>query len=134
MPDFQIRVNANRTGPIRDGRFQRAANQYSDDMGYAVALHAEDLVQQRLRQVLRHPTGYYQSRVGVERGRGGAYVVTDGGVVYGPWLEGTGSRNYPVTRFRGYSTFRRTKPLVDRDANRIGRQLLERYQSRGLLR
>lgn len=134
MPDFQIRVNATRTGPIRDGRFQRAAHQYSDDMGYAVALHGERLVQQRLRQVLKHPTGYYQSRIGVERGRGGAYVVTDGGVIYGPWLEGTGSRNYPATRFHGYSTFRRVKPMVDRDSQRIAMDLLRRYQSRGLLR
>ncbi|MFC8862654.1 hypothetical protein [[Kitasatospora] papulosa] len=133
MPEFRISVNMNRTGPIRDGRFQRAAGQYSNDLQYAVALHGEDLVQQRLRQVLKNPTGYFQSRITVERGRGG-YVVTDGGVIYGHWLEGTGSRNYPVTRFRGYSTFRRVKPLVDRDANRIGRELLARYQSRGLLR
>ncbi len=133
MPAIQVRVNMNRTGPIRDGRFQRATGHYSNDLQYAVALHGEDLVQRRLRQVLRNPTGYFQSRVGVERGRGG-YMVTDGGVIYGHWLEGTGSRNYPVTRFRGYSTFRRVKPMVDRDANRIGMELLARYQSRGLLR
>ncbi|MFE7754320.1 hypothetical protein [Streptomyces sp. NPDC057429] len=133
MPEFRISVNMNRTGPIHDGRFQRAAGQYSNDLQYAVALHGEELVQQRLRQVLQHPTGYFQSRITVERSRGG-YVVTDGGVIYGHWLEGTGSRNYPITRFRGYSTFRRVKPLVDRDANRIGRELLNRYQSRGLLR
>lgn len=133
MPEFRISVNMNRSGPIRDGRFQRAASNYSNDLQYAVALHGEELVQQRLRQVLKNPTGYFQSRITVERSRGG-YVVTDGGVIYGHWLEGTGSRNYPVTRFRGYSTFRRVKPLVDRDANRIGRELLNRYQSRGLLR
>ncbi|MGW1463843.1 hypothetical protein ACWCPT_05745 [Streptomyces sp. NPDC002308] len=132
MPELQIRTT--RTGPLRDGRFQRAATQYSNDIGYAVALHGERLIQQRLRQVLRHPTGYYQSRIDISRARGGQYVVTDGGVIYGPWLEGTGSRNYPVTRFHGYSTFRRVKPIVDRDAARIGRELLERYQSRGLLR
>jgi hypothetical protein len=133
MPGFRITVNASRTGPIRDGRFARAARDYSNDVQYAVALHAEELVQARLATVLKHPTGYYQSRIGIERGRGG-YVVTDGGVVYGPWLEGTGSRNAPVTRFPGYATFRRTKALVDRDANRIANQLLDRYQSRGLLR
>ena len=133
MPDFQIRVNATRNGPLADGRFARAAHDYADDVQYQVARHAEDLVQQRLGRVLRHPTGYYQSRISVDRGRGG-YVVSDGGVVYGPWLEGTGSRNSPVTRFPGYSTFRRTKALVDRDAGRIARQLLDRYQARGLLR
>jgi hypothetical protein len=133
VPDFRISVNATRTGPIQDGRFARAARDYSDDLQYAVARHGEDLVRQRLATVLRHPTGYYESRISVDRGRGG-YVVSDGGVVYGPWLEGTGSRNSPVTRFPGYATFRRTKAIVDRDANRISRELLDRYQSRGLLR
>jgi hypothetical protein len=45
-------------------------------------------------QVLQHPTGYYQSKITVERA-GTGYRVTDQGVVYGPWLEGTGSRNAP---------------------------------------
>lgn len=34
-------------------------------------------------------------------------VISDGGVVYGPWLEGVGSRNQS-TRFKGYFSFRRT--------------------------
>lgn len=133
MPDFQIRVNATRTGPFRDGRFQRAASQYSDALQYAVAEHGEKLVKARLNQVLKKQTPYYRTRITVRRARGG-YEVTDQGVVYGPWLEGTGSRNYPATRFRGYATFRRVKPIVDRDANRIAIQLLNRYQARGLLR
>ena len=33
--------------------------------------------------------------------------IDDGGVVYGPWLEGTSTRN-ATTRFRGYGSFRRT--------------------------
>lgn len=133
MPDFQIRVNATRTGPFRDGRFQRAASDYSDQLQYAVALHGEELVTRRLNQVLKTQTPYYRTRITVRRAHGG-YEVTDQGVIYGRWLEGTGSRNYPVTRFRGYATFRRVKPLVDRDANRIAIQLLHRYQARGLLR
>lgn len=133
MPDFQIRVNATRTGPFRDGRFQRAASDYSDQLQYAVALHGEELVDRRLNQVLKKQTPYYRTRITVRRARGG-YEVTDQGVIYGPWLEGTGSRNYPATRFRGYATFRRIKPIVDRDANRIAIQLLNRYQARGLLR
>lgn len=133
MPDFQIRLNTTRTGPFRDGRFQRAATQYSDALQYAVAEHGEKLVVTRLNQVLKTQTPYYRTRITVQGARGG-YMVTDQGVIYGPWLEGTGSRNYPVTRFRGYSTFRRTKPIVDRDANRIAIQLLNRYQARGLLR
>lgn len=33
-------------------------------------------------------------------------VVHDDMSVYGPWLEGQGSRNFPVTRFKGYGSAR----------------------------
>jgi hypothetical protein len=33
-------------------------------------------------------------------------VVDDSNVIYGPWLEGVGSRN-EKTRFKGYFTFRK---------------------------
>lgn len=129
MPDFQIRVNANARGPMFNGQAQRAANTYSDQLRYEVARQAEDMVHARLRQVLKHPTGYYESRISVERS-GSSYRVHDGGVVYGPWLEGQGSRNFPVTRFRGYQTFRRVKALIDRRANGIAQRMLRRYIGR----
>lgn len=50
-------------------------------------------------------------------------TVSDGGPdagrtgLYGPWLEGTGSRNAPVTRFKGYrsaeTTAQRAQDSVD---------------------
>lgn len=130
MPGFQIRANVNASGPMFDGRAQRAAGDYVDDVRYAVAVRAEELVHARLQAVLKHPTGYYESRISVRRS-GNTYEVHDSGIVYGPWLEGTGSRNAPVTRFRGYATFRRTKALVDRQANGIAQRLLDRYRARG---
>jgi hypothetical protein len=41
---------------------------------------------------IRHPTPYYETQP-VMQERGGAAVVHDRGIVYGPWLEGVGSRN-----------------------------------------
>jgi hypothetical protein len=132
MPGFDVRVNSSASGPWATGRAGRALHDYADDVEYQVAREGERMVQARLRQVLRHPTGYYQSRISVDRA-GSGYKIHDGGVIYGPWLEGTGSRNFPVTRFRGYATFRRTKPLLDRKAPQIARDLLARYRSRGLI-
>jgi hypothetical protein len=40
-------------------------------------------------------------------------VISDRGVVYGPWLEGTGSRNQ-TTRFKGYASFRRVRDWLER--------------------
>lgn len=132
MPGFLIDASMARKGPLFTGKTAAALTAYADQVSYKVATYAEDQVRQRLQQVLQHPTGYYQSRITVDRA-GGGYQVSDGGVIYGPWLEGTGSRNYPVTRFRGYSTFRRTRALVDRKAPQIAVELLARYKAMGLI-
>lgn len=44
--------------------------------------------------------------------------IDDSGVVYGPWLEGTSSRNQS-TRFKGYSSFRKTRDWLQKQAPRI---------------
>ena len=46
-------------------------------------------------------------------------VITDGGVVYGPWLEGTSSRN-KTTHFKGYMSFRKTKQWLQKEARAMG--------------
>jgi hypothetical protein len=131
MPEAMFDAKMIRRGPMLDGRTAAAMGTYADQVGYKVATFAEDQIQARLRQVLQHPTGYYQSRISVERA-GSGYRVNDGGVIYGPWLEGTGSRN-ATTSFKGYATFRRTKALVDRKAPGIAAELLGRYKAMGLI-
>lgn len=132
MPDAFFNITSARRGPLFDGKTAAALHAYADAVSYKIATYAEDQIRQRLPQVIQHPTGYYQSRITVDRAADG-YRVSDGGVIYGPWLEGTGSRNYPVTRFRGYSTFRRTKALVDRKAPALAQELLARYKATGLI-
>lgn len=59
---------------------------------------------------IRHPTPYYETQVHNERD-GDAYSVNDRGIIYGPWLEGVGSRN-KTTRFKGYFSLRRAFQLL----------------------
>lgn len=118
-------VTVRAQGPLFDRRAPQAARDFSRHAEKAVAEEGARMVHERLRRVLKHPTGYYQSQVRV-RAVGSRHVVSDGGVVYGPWLEGTGSRNFPETRFRGYHTFRRTQALLDRKAGNIAERLLSR--------
>lgn len=132
MPEAMFDARMVRRGPMFSGKTAAAMHTYADQVGYRVATYAEDQIHQRLHQVLKHPTGYYESRITVDRA-GTGYRVSDGGVIYGPWLEGTGSRNSPVTRFPGYQTFRRTKALVDRKAPQIAAELLARYKAMGLI-
>lgn len=61
-------------------------------------------------------TGYYRSNVTANFTEGSLEgLITDNGVIYGPWLEGVSSRN-DTTRFKGYAAFRRTKEAIDAKA------------------
>lgn len=127
MVEFSARTNF--SGNLFTGNgADRIMAQYEDAVERAGAERAEQLIQSHLGTVLRNPTGFYQSQIGVRRSNGD-WAVTDNNVVYGPWLEGTGSRNAPVTSFRGYRTFRHVAQMMDRQIQRIGERLLQRFVS-----
>lgn len=111
-------------GPLFDGRLERAVQQGLQDAQEQVAEKGRDEVRSRLRQVLRHPTGYYSGHVQVVSGTDPR--VTDGNVVYGPWLEGTGSRNR-TTRFKGYRTFRLIRQRLQFEATVIARRVISNH-------
>lgn len=100
------------SGPLFDGRAARAMQDAADDAREQIAEFGEEVALARMGQYFQHPTGYYESRVTTTRVTGDTSRVHDQGVIYGPWLAGVGSRNYPVTRFRGYSHWREAKQLV----------------------
>lgn len=76
----------------------------------------------------KNPTGFYRSNV-TQKKLGESWVVWDSGVVYGPWLAGTGSRN-ATSRFKGYAHWRRgvqylnkvAKPTAEKIINRVIRR------------
>ena len=53
-------------------------------------------------------TGHYARSINGQMVSSLHGLITDSNVVYGPWLEGIGSRNQ-TTRFKGYSIFRKTR-------------------------
>jgi hypothetical protein len=95
-----------------------------EEAGEDVAQEAYDQIKQRLGAVLQNPTGHYESRVQVSN-QSNTMVITDGGVIYGPWLEGTSSRN-SSTRFKGYSTFRRVLQSMDKKAETVADKAVSR--------
>lgn len=126
MPD-DVSVTVRASGPMFDGRASSMITRWTRDGGEEIAQWAEAEVHRVLHQVLRHPTGYYESHVRVDRVSPDRFDITDGGVVYGPWLDGTGSRNAPVTRFKGYATFRRVQQRVEARADRMMQDVLDRH-------
>lgn len=111
-------IRAKFEGPI----FSRSAKMHIDRAARSMVRKTSDLGEQRLNRMLRpRPAGVYLS-VGQGGNSTGHYrrnlhtnfdsaglraLITDGKVIYGPWLEGVSSRN-SRTRFKGYASFRRT--------------------------
>lgn len=99
-----------KTGPLFRGIAYRLAQEMTDKCRDELAAFAKERVDANLVGSLRNPTGYYQSNI-QNIMRGPDRVINDNNVVYGPWLEGVGSRN-KTTRFKGYASFRRAKQAV----------------------
>jgi hypothetical protein len=124
---MQVEVIA--SGPLFNGTASAMVQRYTQQGGEEVARWADAEVHRVLEQVLRHPTGFYQSQVRVNMVSPDRFQITDGGVVYGPWLEGVSSRNYS-TRFKGYATFRRVAQRVEKRADRTFAKLFADLQVR----
>lgn len=122
MPGFRVDTKIRKKGPI----FENPTARIEVFLGVAeerVAQEGKNMVLQRLEVVLRNPTGYYESRIQTER-VGEVWEVNDTRrVLYGPWLEGTGSRN-SSTRFKGYRTFRTVRQELDSKTPAIIRPLI----------
>jgi len=116
-------------GPLFDGRAAAALDDFAEAVVDDVAEQGFRDIHFTLHRVLRNPTGYYQSRIR-NRAIGSARVLYDDRVIYGHWLEGTGSRNAPVTRFKGYFTFRRVAQHLIKKGPAIAQGTLKRYLGR----
>lgn len=98
------------SGPLFDGTAPALMAQFMYDLTHEVAVEVAGDVAYLQQRVFKQPTGNYWSNVRTDTLVGVQGTITrtvhDNGVIYGPWLEGTGSRNR-TTRFKGYSTWRR---------------------------
>ena len=124
-----ISLSVRAHGPVFDGTAARLITDYLQAATKEVSEEGDRLVHAHLKGVLKHPTGYYESQVQTEPRGQTDYAVIDSGVIYGPWLEGTGSRN-ATTRFKGYATFRKMTGQLDRQARSIAYRVLDSYVRR----
>lgn len=108
-------------GPLFDGRADAALDGYTRAAKLFVAHEAKRRVLQRLSQVLKNPTGHYEGAITVVESKDP--FVSDGDIVYGPWLEGVGSRNV-TTRFKGYKTFRLVAQKLQSEVGDIAQRVL----------
>lgn len=119
----------NLSGPMFNGQAAKAIDDAVAQITRETAAQGQRDVLERLGHVLRHPTGKYESRIRVAETSNTLAKVDDQRSVYGPWLEGTGSRN-SSTRFKGYSTFRKVIQALDRKSLAIAERVIARYLGR----
>jgi hypothetical protein len=113
------------TGPIVTGRAGPIVTQMLEEAQREVAAQASADVHGFMNATFKNPTPYYETQVNTAQ-RGRDLVVNDRNIVYGPWLEGVGSRN-KTSRFKGYANWRRTfqglapkvQPLIDAAVRRF---------------
>ena len=110
-------IDLEASGPVFSGALEAGVASALIDAKLAIAKEGENMIQNRLSSVLQQPSGFYESQIQTDRVKANV-VITDGGVVYGSWLEGTSSRNR-TSRFKGYKTFRITKRLLQGKAPTI---------------
>ncbi|MGW6502965.1 hypothetical protein [Nonomuraea angiospora] len=127
---MDIVVDVDLSGPIfRPGYAEQVIRQFLDEATLKVAGVGKADVDATLVRVLQHPTGYYQSKIAIRHFIGAA-VIYDQRVIYGRWLEGVGSRNFPVTSFRGYHTFREVHGRLEQKADEVAGHVLHQYVRR----
>lgn len=119
-------VNVTFEGPLFDGRAQDAMPGIVDAVSGALGTEGERRVLAGLDATLRRPTGAYRSRITLYGPRAGQSRVHDRMGIYGPWLEGTGSRNR-TTRFKGYRNFRTATQVLRRAAKPLAANVIDRH-------
>lgn len=109
---YTVNITVMVKGPLFDGRAKTVLHDYTKRVVEVVAKTGRNDLGVQFIKVFKDPTGFYESRVRAEP-VSDFWLIHDSRVPYGPWLEGVGSRNYPVTRFKGYHSFQLvTKQLV----------------------
>lgn len=115
-------------GPLFTGAVGGMVDAMLEEMMATLAYGGLAQWHQNLDASLVHPTPYYETQITAEP-HGDTWVVHDRGIIYGPWLEGVGSRN-KTTRFKGYSALRRAfQDLVQRAPGML-QPVLERWVRR----
>lgn len=130
---YHISFRSRASGPIKSGQIHRHVRDYEKDVAEELGEEAEGTWLNFLDSRIRHQTPYYTTRIATKRIAWNKYKVHDNGIVYGHWLEGTGSKNAPVTIFPGYWSMRDTKADMKVKRKPIAEEILARHQARGRL-
>lgn len=107
-------------GGLFDGQWEAGLGELVVDLTGAVGDTLLEFWRQNLDDDIKVNEGRYISETRVTRVSDDQVVLGDGESKYGPWLEGQGSRNAPVTRFAGYHAAEHATDSVNATFAEIG--------------
>jgi hypothetical protein len=117
------------SGPLFDAAQRtRLGEQFTRDACQVIAEKGAEFYKGVLNASIRHPTmpDYGGRRIRTSLATTSA-MIYDSNAVYGPWLEGQGSRNSPVTRFPGYWSARRATQTIQNNSAAWVENAVETY-------
>jgi len=123
-----MNIEVSTHGPFFDGRADKAARDASNDVARVVSVLGAAEVRAIENVTFKTQTPFYRVHVISKKDPPG-WKITDQGIIYGPWLEGTGSRNR-TTRFKGYRIFRTVTQRLNARAAIIGDGVVARFMGR----
>lgn len=104
-------------GVIFDERGKQAVKRFSEDSTRVMAEAGLQIAKNLFRQSIQQGTGYFLSHLDADIS--GTYArLHDNMIIYGLWLEGTGSRN-AITRFKGYFAWQKTSTILNQQGEQI---------------
>lgn len=124
MPN-RIKIDHKLTGPVFEGKATPLIQQFLVDASQTLAEKGVEFVLDVTHARFKTRTPVYETRVSVRPLSTNRLEVWDQGIIYGPWLEGTGSRN-AISRFKGYRMFRKAKNRLDTERREILREPIQR--------
>lgn len=132
---YHLSFRSRSSGPIGSGAIHRHVRDYEKDVAEELAEDARFSWTNKLNLRLRKQTPFYVLHIEKRQIAWNRWKIDDSGIVYGHWLEGTGSRNAPVTIFPGYYSLRDTKAEYGRGPRRriVAERILSQHQARGRL-
>lgn len=126
---YDLNIKTRTSGPLFRGVAKTELDAAMAAVQREVAEYAEFQWQMNMTDSFQNATGRYQSHVGILK-RDADLVVNDGypssGLLYGPWLEGVGTRNQ-TTRFKGYFAMRRARNSVGQKVAAIAKPIIDAF-------
>lgn len=121
-------VEMSDSGPVFNGtaarEMKRTANQWTESLAKTGAADIRTTQNNTFRT--QTPHARLQTEAAAEAP---GWKIWDKDLVYGPWLEGTGSRNR-TSRFKGYGIWRAAAARIQQRAVNIGQPIIAKFVGR----